>query len=312
MGTAFALVALMAGTAVAGLQPQVFNGTGGAWIQLSDGDKTVLQPGEPDAALVVVQPQGRTAVRYGSAERKGNGLDLGGGAAPGLSLAESWRQLNPGLVERTITVTANADGRYYLDMAWRLNSKGKCHSFLGEESEAKSYSPSCTGAGFGDNSWQTFPMVGYLVDGTFYGVAGDSPGLWENRSFFGCDPNQGLFSLATGDGSAERVLMIPWEVDSTSIYRARFDGWQHIEAGQKQTFTSWLFTSPARDQYGIQMAGHLALANAKGFNSSGLEAILRNTSYLLLRRNLLRPESDYIFISGVGYGWKQWVATPFG
>jgi hypothetical protein len=61
----------------------------------------------------------------------------------------------------------------------------------------------------------------------------------------------------------------------------------------------------------VQLAAHLALANAKGFNHSGLEAILRNTSYLLLRRNLLRPESDYLFISGVGYGWKQWVSDGF-
>jgi hypothetical protein len=311
MGTALALVALMAGTAAAALQPQAVKGATGAWVELSNGDKTVLQPGDPDAALVVVQPRGRTAVRYGAAEQKGDALALAGGTAPGLTLAESWRQLNPGLVERTVTVTANADGRYYLDMPWRVSGKGKCYTFVGEEAEAKTFSPSCTGAGFGDNSWQTFPMVGYLVDGTFYGVTGDSPGLWENRSFFGCDPAQGKFSLATGDGSAERVVMIPWDVDATNIYRTRFDGWQHIEAGQTQTFTSWLFASPARDLYGVQMAAHLALANAKRFNSSGLEAILRNTSYLLLRRNLMRTESDYIFISGVGYGWKQWVSDGF-
>ena len=109
MGTAFALVALMAGTAAAGLQPQVINGTGGAWVQVSDGTKTVLQPGEPDAALVVVQPQGRTVIRYGSAEKSGEALALSGGAAPGLTLSESWRQRTPGLVERTVTVTATAD-----------------------------------------------------------------------------------------------------------------------------------------------------------------------------------------------------------
>ncbi len=311
MGTVFALVALMAGTALAGLQPQAANDAAGYWVQLSDGGKTMLQPGEPGAALVVVQPQGRTAIRYGSTDQKGDRLTLDGGTAPGLSLTETWRQVNPGLLERTVMVTATTDGRYYLDMAWRVNGKGKCCTFLGEETEAKTYSPSCTGAGFGDNSWQTFPMIGYLVDGTFYGVAGDSPALWENRSFIGCDPGQARFSLATGDGSPERVVMIPFEVDSTNIYRTRFDGWQHIEAGQTQTFTSWLFTSPAHDQYGVQMAGHLALANAKGFNSCGLEAILRNTSYLLLRRNLMRTESDYIFISGVGYGWKQWVSDGF-
>ena len=73
----------------------------------------------------------------------------------------------------------------------------------------------------------------------------------------------------------------------------------------------WIFASDVKSFYDVQLAAHLALANAKGFNQSGIEAILRNTSYLLLRRNLLRPESDYIFISGVGYGWKQWVSDGF-
>ena len=76
-------------------------------------------------------------------------------------------------------------------------------------------------------------------------------------------------------------------------------------------FKTWIFSSPVKSLYDIQFATHLALANGKGFNQSALEAILRNTSYLLLRRNLLRTESDYIFISGVGYGWKQWVSDGF-
>ena len=100
-------------------------------------------------------------------------------------------------------------------------------------------------------------------------------------------------------------------MDATTVYRAAFDGWQHIESGQTQTWKTWIFASPVQTLYDVQLAAHLALANAKGFNHSGLEAILRNTSYLLLRRNLLRPESDYLFISGVGYGWKQWVSDGF-
>ncbi len=105
--------------------------------------------------------------------------------------------------------------------------------------------------------------------------------------------------------------MIPWEVDATNIYRTYFDGWQHIEAGEEQTFTTWVFSSPVRSLYDIQLAASLALANGKGWNRSSIEAILRNTSYLLLRRNLMRTESDYLFISGVGYGWKQWVSDGF-
>jgi len=105
--------------------------------------------------------------------------------------------------------------------------------------------------------------------------------------------------------------MIPFNLDSYSVYRAHFDGWQHIEEGETQAWKTWIFSSDVKSLYDIQLAAHLALANAKGYNQSGIEAILRNTSWLLLRRNLLRTESDHIFISGVSYGWKQWVSDGF-
>jgi hypothetical protein len=50
--------------------------------------------------------------------------------------------------------------------------------------------------------------------------------------------------------------------------------------------TTWVFASLARTHYDAQVAAHLAVANGKGWNSSVLEAILRNTSLFLLRRNL--------------------------
>lgn len=50
-------------------------------------------------------------------------------------------------------------------------------------------------------------------------------------------------------------------------------------------------------------------AAGKGWNDSALTAILRNTSYLLIRRNLTRNESRYMLISGATYGWHQWGAT---
>jgi len=82
-------------------------------------------------------------------------------------------------------------------------------------------------------------------------------------------------------------------------------------SGEVQSFTSWVCASPVQSLYDVQLSASLALANAKGWSGNAIEAILRSTSYLLLRRNLLRPESDYIFISGVGYGWKQWVSDGF-
>ncbi|GMV92078.1 MAG: hypothetical protein AMXMBFR82_18560 [Candidatus Hydrogenedentota bacterium] len=233
------------------------------------------------------------------------------GVVPDLSIKESYRFLAPGLIERTVTVQAHADMRYFLDFGWRVNVNGDFHSFTGKEEVSASYSPGCSGPEFGGGSLQTFPFLGCLLGDTLYGIIGDTPGHWENRSFMAFDLERRAFSLANGDGSASRVISIPRELDATTVYRAEFDGWQHIEAGEVQSFTTWILASPAQSHYDVQLAAHLALANAKGFNASGLEAILRNTSYLLLRRNLLRPESDYIFISGVGYGWKQWVTDGF-
>jgi len=95
------------------------------------------------------------------------------------------------------------------------------------------------------------------------------------------------------------------------------DGWQTLAAGETRRFTTWAFASPARHHYDAQVAAHLAVANAKGWNVSAVEAILRNTSLFLLRRNLAldanhQPrDGRYIFISGPGYGWKQWVSDGF-
>jgi len=210
-----------------------------------------------------------------------------------------------------ITVHATADTRYYLDFGWHVEVDGTFHSFTREEAATASYSPGCSGPEFGGGSLQTFPMLACVSGDTVYGIIGDTPGHWENRSFMAFDVEGRNFSLTNGDGSARRTIAIPHEADATSVYRASFDGWQRIEAGETQEWRTWIFASQAESQYDVQLAAHLALANAKGFNQSGLEAILRNTSYLLLRRNLLRPESDYIFISGVGYGWKQWVTDGF-
>lgn len=284
-------------------------------VDILDGEGPVFTGAGDSAPLVLVRAAADGAVRVpvvfeGS---KGDSSDITffGAEDAGLRVQDHYRNLAPNLIERTVTVTADADARYYLDFGWHVAVDGSFHSFTGEEPQSASYSPGCTGPEFGGGSLQTFPFLGCRSGDTVYGIIGDTPGRWENRSFMAFDHEGRNFSLTNGDGSARRVISIPTNLDATSVYRAEFDGWQHIEAGETQTWTTWIFSSPVQSQYDIQLAAHLALANAKGFNQSGLEAILRNTSYLLLRRNLLRPESDYIFISGVGYGWKQWVSDGF-
>lgn len=290
----------------AGLDVNVEDG-----IRIMEGDVAVFTPLEAGAGLVIVQPHGRTFIHYAESETKDGEVTLRGGSAPGLDISEHWRRITPCLWEREVSVSATADARYYLDLTWKTPDGVDYYSFIRKETETKAYSPGFTGAGFGDNSWQTFPLLGFRQGDIFYGMVGDSPGLWENRSFMTFDPAARTLALATGDGSAKRVAMIPRDVDATNIYRAHVDGWQRIEAGETQQFRTWLYLSPVRSFYDIQLSAILALANAKGWNSGATEAILRDTSYLLLRRNLMRTESDFIFISGVGYGWKQWVSDGF-
>ena len=283
----------------------------GSTAVVVDGKATVFDVVEPNAGLVVVQPVGRFQVSFKKVEGANRELTFRGGTAPGLTINQSFRTIHPQLIERTVTVTAESDQRYFLDLGWKAVGTGALYSFLGEEPKTKRYSPGCGGPEFKEQSSQTFPLVGYRHGDLFYGVVGDTPGLWENRSFLQFDIDRRALSIATGDGSPKHVISIPRELDATTDYRATFDGWQHIESGETHQFQTWIFASPIKSLYDIQLATHLALANAKGFNQSALEAILRNTSYLLLRRNLLRTESDYIFISGVGYGWKQWVSDGF-
>ena len=170
---------------------------------------------------------------------------------------------------------------------------------------------------------ETFPVAMAHTADRVFGIVADSPAFWDNR----CDilvsgkPEQRI-GVMTGDASAPYPIAIkkhipgqPGGEDSNDHYQYHMSGWQSLAAGEKRSYTTWVFASPARTHYDRQVAMHLAVANAKGWNSSALEAILRNTSLYLLRRNLMRDENDrprdgkYIFISGLSYGWKQWVST---
>lgn len=282
-----------------------------SYPRIVDGTQSVFRPLTAKGGLRIVRPDGEHEAVYEEAEREGDSVAFRSSAVPGMEVEDRFTEMGPGLIHRATMVTAAADFRYYLELGWRSETDGAFHSFTGPEPAKAEYTPACGGPEFGGQSLQTFPFLGAVSDGTLYGVIGDTPGRWENRQFMAFDPEARTLSLTNGDGSAKRVIAIPYELDATSVYRAHFDGWQRIEAGESQTFDTWIFASPVKTQYDVQLAAHLALANGKGFNGSGLEAILRNTSYLLLRRNLLRSESDYIFISGVGYGWKQWVTDGF-
>jgi len=298
--------------AEASIRPVIRSMPSGYNVRIMDQGEVVFSPLKDNAGLLIVQPTGVTGINYKRKAENSGMLSLSEGQAPGLQILETYRTITPGLIERSVTVKAESDQRYYLDFGWKTMQPGRFYSFTGLEKTSKRYAPGCSGPEFENQSdKQTFPFLGNRIGDRLYGIIGDTPGRWENRSFMNFDIENGSFSLCNGDGSARRTITFPFNTDATSVYRASFDGWQHIEQGEIQTWKTWIFSSEVKSLYDVQLAAHLALANAKGFNQSGIEAVLRNTSYLLLRRNLLRPESDYIFISGVGYGWKQWVSDGF-
>ncbi len=294
------------------ISPAVVSSAGGWGIQIKEKGQIIFSSLNDKQSLLITQPSGITGISYKNKTEEDGVLSLSGGIANGLQISESYRVITSGLIERIVTVKAESDQRYYLDFGWKTVQPGNYYSFLGEEKASVKYTPSCPGTEFGNpEGWQTFPFLGIRSGDKLFGIIGDTPGMWENRSFMNFDRENNKLSLCNGDGSPRRKVTFPFSADATSVYRTTFDGWQHIEQGETQSWKTWIFSADVKSLYDVQLAAHLALANAKGFNQSGIEAILRNTSYLLLRRNLFRPESDYIFISGVGYGWKQWVSDGF-
>lgn len=219
-------------------------------------------------------------------------------------------QKNRGLIERKLKVTASADQRFGLKFPFHPVVQGEYASFSGVENERVLYH-----TGVRERRNQAYPVAMVRTDRGVYGVIADSPGYWENRCEVQIDARESELAIFAGDGEALFQMLIKPPEDARDTYQYQMDGWQNIKSGETREFTTWVFASPARNHYDAQVAFHLAVANAKGWNSSALEGILRNTSLYLLRRNLMRDENDqpregkFIFISGMSYGWKQWVST---
>lgn len=230
------------------------------------------------------------------------------------ALTLRWRiaRKTPSLVERILEVTAEAAQRFAVMFPLDLALEGEFASFSGPAKSRTLYDTVR-----GSAKTETFPVAMLRTSGSVFGIVADSPGLWENRCQVLLDPAARRLAVLTGDGRDPYPLVIKPPEDARDTYQYQMDGWQSLAAGETRRFTTWVFASPARNHYDAQVAAHLAVANAKGWNSSVVEAILRNTSLFLLRRNLARDANNqprdgrYIFISGPGYGWKQWVSDGF-
>ena len=237
-------------------------------------------------------------------------LELGPVKHGGLTFRWRIAQKNPALIERTLEVTADSAQRFALTFALETELECEFSSFTGAEKARVVYD-----TGVRERKNQTFPVAMLRATDRVFGIIADSPGLWENRCQVLIDPPARRLAVMTGDGGDPFTMIIKPPEDARDTYQYQMDGWQSLAAGETRRFTTWVFASQARTHYDAQVAAQLAVANAKGWNSSALEAILRNTSLYLLRRNLMRDEHNqprdgkYIFISGMTYGWKQWVST---
>ncbi len=250
------------------------------------------------------------ALSFNQQTRRGKVIELSGASAGALRFRLQLQQLAPNLIARTLIITSERESRFAAKFVFAPAFEGGTYaSFLQTEKEPVLYNTYGGGPEYKDTKGQTFPVALVRANGRVYGVIADSPGQWENRCLIEIDPQRKRLAVMNGDGRETYTLGI--KNDDPGAYQYQMDGWQHLAAGETRSYTTWLFVENAANHYQAQLAAHLALANAKGWNASAVEAILRNTSYLLLRRNLMRPESRYIFISGIGYGWKQWVTDSF-
>jgi len=239
-------------------------------------------------------------------------IELGPSKTGSLTLRLQLEQKTLSLVQRTLEVTADTAQKFAITFGLDLALDGEFASFSGPEKARTLYDTVR-----GSARTETFPVVMVRTHGRVFGLAADSPGLWENRCQVLLDPPGRRLAVLTGDGRDPYTLVIKPPEDARDTYQYQMDGWQSLAAGETRRFTTWVFASAARTHYDAQVAAHLAVANGKGWNSSVVEAILRNTSLFLLRRNLALDANDqprdgrYIFISGPGYGWKQWVSDGF-
>jgi len=296
------------------IRPKLIRKNGAVAIEYWSEERLIGRSSEaaPLGVELLLPGAGAVPVTFPASAEVNGGLEFGPTKIGALTLR--WRvvQKTPSLVERTLEVSADQAARFAVAFPLDLAVDGEFASFSGPAKTRTLYDTVR-----GSARTETFPVAMLRTSDRVFGIAADSPGLWENRCQALLDPAARRLAVMAGDGREPYPLVVKPPEDARDTYQYMMDGWQSLAAGELRRFTTWIFASPARNHYDAQVAAHLAVANAKGWNSSLVEAILRNTSLYLLRRNLARDannqprEGRYIFISGPGYGWKQWVTDGF-
>ncbi|HOH52411.1 MAG TPA: hypothetical protein PLI98_16905, partial [Candidatus Hydrogenedentes bacterium] len=111
------------------LRVEAVPAAGGHIAKVTDGRGDAFLPVAGEG-LRMRQPAGETLVSFPVlSEEPGSVWRYAGGKAPGLLLTDAYRALGPELLERVVTVTAESDQRYTLDLGWRCPRKGVMYSF---------------------------------------------------------------------------------------------------------------------------------------------------------------------------------------
>jgi hypothetical protein len=308
------LVTASAHGEVVGIRAVLVPGDGGQRVEYRSGELLVGRSTTSAPAGVELKLPGAdwAPLRFQTGTDRGGTLEFGPEKVGPLTFRWTLVRRTPSLVERTLEVHADTAQPFTVAFPFEVAMDGAYASFTGSVTN-RVVCDTVRGAA----TTETFPVGMVRSNGKVFGTIADSPGLWENRCQVLIDPAARRLVAMTGDGRAPYPLVIRPPEDARDTYQYEMDGWQTMAAGETKRFTTWVFASPARNHYDAQVAAHLAVANAKGWNGSIVEAILRNTSYYLLRRNLARDAQNqprdgrYIFVSGPGYGWKQWVTDGF-
>lgn len=312
LGLALAPTLAWAGRERVEIHPRIFRTNGMEAVEFYSGKSRVgLAPSESPAGVQIrFRGQGLQPVRFTKVRHTGGRWELGPERIGNLSVELELKQINPSLIQRTLRVRATQPQTFAASFDfYPAGDRGVMATFSGEVDRPMVYDTLGGGPEYPKIAGETFPLAAVREDGRVYGIIADSPANWENRCQVQLDPTNRHLAVLNGDGREPFELKIQY--DAKDSYRYQMDGWQSLGADETRRYETWIFAERAESQYDVQLAAHLALANAKGWNSSATEAILRNTAYLLCRRNLMRSESRYLFISGIGYGWKQWVSDGF-
>jgi len=309
---AMATTAGFAGDGRVEVRPRVFTTNGSLAIEFWSGKDCVgLAPAIAPAGVQIRLPGGEfEPVLFTNRTGPHDRIILGPVRVGSLTVRLRIKQVSPSLIERTLEVTASAQQKFASCFDFFPTDAAATYATFSESvSQPRLYNTLGGGPEYPESPGQTFPLAAIRSDGCVFGIIGDCPANWENRCLVRVDPQHRRLGVLNGDGRDPYELRIKY--DAKDAYHCQMDGWQSLAAGETRSYITWLFAERAESHYDVQLAAHVALANGKGWNDSALEAILRNTAYLLCRRNLMREESRYLFISGIGYGWKQWVSDGF-